>query len=621
MQSNREYLESLKNRGVVSALDSILAKRANPIVVAEQQGWTGTLQGQAQAKFGLGITGNLSASASANTSRDFSVKSSIYVPFARLVSGAKDEDNLKQLLRPGPDGQTPGIPDDSQDLAALFDEIIGVLGDASNVTPEYYAKSANLVRTLMIAVELRCRRGLISRSETDRLLNRMTSPTVKFPQDIFREYLMEGSPAGKPPKIRTSAQVKIKISVANGLTNGLTSGVGNVFVKAVADGAVKEMRNQLALDSSYQYVYTSEKPAETSQDIRPWEQDVKTSHAVVVSDNAPFSAIIDLATKAVAKKGEPPELQAENTLANNAKQAGIDGLKAIGKGTAKRMIISTLIAGAKEGAKAAVIKYLSNPDNIVKLMNFLERNATKAFNTVLNIVVWAATHPGTALAIAEQAMAMVKGTSSLIDSEKTRTVKFNFVNGELESVGVSTNSSSSLGFNVDPLGVGVGVGFDVKYSVSESINDRGILIKPTLNTLLSLTESYTLSDTSIKTVENSEPLKNYLAKNLIPIKDNLEDLRGEKATQTYNQARALCSGDPALLEKLEASWAKLKGANENTPNNELVDALHDFLMATTRAYRITLPVEIEPEKKVQAVPQNQNKPESSVVTATQFLVI
>ena len=138
------------------------------------------------------------------------------------------------------------------------------------------------------------------------------------------------------------------------------------------------------------------------------------------------------------------------------------------------------------------------------------------------------------------------------------------------------------------------MGFDVKYTVSESLNDRGILVKPTLNTLLSTTESYMLSDTSVKTVENSEALKNYLARNIVPIKENLASIIGsDKSGETYRQAMLLASNDEQLKEILENSWDKLMNMNENTPNNELVDALHDFLIATNRAYRITLPVDDE----------------------------
>lgn len=623
MQSNKEYLESLKNRGVINALDSILAKRANPIVVTESQGWSWEVRGEAQAQFGLGFTGSLTANASANHMRDFGVKSKIYVPFARMVTNAKDEDTLKQLVRPGPDGQTlPELPDDNEDIAALFDEAVNSkINNNKNLSAEDWSNTANQIRTLMVATELRCRKGLISKGEADRLLNRMTSPSVKIPQDIFREYLMEGSSGGKPPKIRTSAQVKVKLSVLEDVTDNMTSGVDNVILKAVANGAVKEMRKQAGLDSSYQYVYTSEKPSPSSQDIRPWEKDEKSSHSLVVSNAAPFRVIIDVASKIAAKKGEPPELAKDNTVLNNIKEAGIDTLKAAGKGAATSMIINSIIAGVKEGAKAAVIDYLSKPENVAKLLNFIEKNAGKAFDVILSIVEWVATHPDIAFAVAEQAIAMAKGTTSLIESESTRTVKFNFVNGELESVGISTNNSSSFGVNVDPLGVGVGVGFDVKYSVSESINDRGILIKPTLNTLLSLTESYTLSDTSIKQVENSEALKNYLARNIFAIKGNIEGITGDKSAETYSQAKLLCFGDLALLEKLESSWAKLKVVNQNTPDSEIVDALHDFLMATTRAYRNTLPVETVPENKneVETVPENVNSTELNSAPQTQFL--
>ncbi|MDY6421137.1 MAG: hypothetical protein SPL03_11400 [Succinivibrio dextrinosolvens] len=55
----------------------------------------------------------------------------------------------------------------------------------------------------------------------------------------------------------------------------------------------------------------------------------------------------------------------------------------------------------------------------------------------------------------------------------------------------------------------------------------------------------------------------------------------------------LASNDEPLKEKLESSWDKLMNMDENTPNNELVDALHDFLITANRAYRITLPVDDE----------------------------
>lgn len=602
----------------------MLAKRANPIVVAEQQGWTVQGMGQVSANFGLGVTGSLNAGASITHSRDFNVKSSIYVPFTKIVTGAKDVETLKNLLRPGPDGVTiPTLPKDTKDLNQCFEEITELTGKYNYISKDDWAKCANLVRTLMVAVEIRCREGKMPRDEADRLLNRMCNPSIKIPQDIFREYLMDGSPAGKPPKIRTSAQVKIKLSVFNGFTDGMTSGIGNTFVKAVADGAVKEMRHQIGFDSSYQYIFTSEKPSPSSQDARPWEQDEKTSHALVISNAAPFRAIIDIATKIAAGKGQPPELQDENTLLENGKQAGIDSLEDAAKGATQKIIVNTLIAGVKEGTKAAVINYLSKPENIDKIMNWLERNGEKNLETVLNVVEWAATHPEMAIAIAEESIAMVKGTNLIVDSERTKTVRFNYVNGELDSIKVSTNNSSSIGVNVDPLGVGVGVGFDVKYSVSESLYDRGILVKPSLNTLLSLTESYTLSDISIRTVENSEPLKNYLAKNIFAIKDNFEGYRDDKAARTYEQAKALCSGDPLLLDKLERSWATLKAINANTPDNEIVDALHDFLMATTRAYRVTLPVEEAPVKKnsVEAVPEQVKPPVSAINIASQFLMV
>lgn len=108
-------------------------------------------------------------------------------------------------------------------------------------------------------------------------------------------------------------------------------------------------------------------------------------------------------------------------------------------------------------AKAAVIDYLSKPENIEKIFNFIEKNAGYAFNKIMKIVEWVATHPEVALAVAEQAVAMFKGRP-LIETETTRTVRFNYINGEMESVSISSDKNSSFGVNVDPLGVGLGVG-------------------------------------------------------------------------------------------------------------------------------------------------------------------
>ncbi len=594
MQTNREYLDSLKTRGVINALDGILAKRANPLVVAERKGWTGHVQGQAGVGIGLGLTGSLNINASAEHQSDFAVKSKIFTPFARIVTSAENEEALRKLLRAGPDGVTKlQIPSDEKDLAKLFDDIIGTLKNDSRLHDESWAKVANMIRTLMIAVEIRCRRGLISRAEADRLLTRMTSPSVKIPHDIFREYLMEGTVGGKPAKIRNSAQVKVKLSILNDVTDGMTKGIGNVFAKAVAKGAVGEMRHQIGLDSSYQYVFTSEKPSPSSPDIRPWENDVKTSHSLVVTNTTPFRAIIDYAIKIQANNGQPPENQEEVTLEGSLMDSGTEALKEAGKSAASKMIVNTLIAGAKESVKQAVISYLSVPGNVDKILDYIQKNAGAAFETVLKVVAWAAKHPETALEIAHQAVAIVKGTTSLSESERTRTVKFNYINGEMESVSVSTNKSSSLGVNIDPLGVGLGVGLDVKYTVTESLNDHGILVKPTMNSLLSLTESFMLANSTVKTIENSESLKNYISRNIKPIKDNYWSLIDDKTLQTYIQAKELCAHDPVLKEKLESAWQKLHTVDENSPDNEVVDALHDFLMATTRAYRVTLPVEEE----------------------------
>ena len=595
MQSNQDYLNSLKRQGVISHLDSLLEKRANAVIVAERKGFTGQLLGEASGKMEFSSVVSAGASVKAQYQRDFSVKGNTFAPLAQNIRGAGRE-QLLAMRRPLQDGVTmPQIPQgvEESDLTDAFNRLVD---DAAQNKPrgtEQWAQFANQIRSLMIAVELLHIDGEISREEADRLLTRFSNPKVKMPPDIFREYLMEGSGNSKPAKIRKSFSIKIKASLFKSDTDSWTGGLSSLtqtaadsFIKGVADAGVAEFRQQVGLDSSIQYSYSSEKPVNPGSDPRPWENVTKTSHSLTVSASIPFRTIVDVATRIAMKKGEPADMPSEHTAGKIAKDIAKDSGKSAASGLVAKAIPKIILASVKEGLKAAVMKWLSDPKNVEKLVQFVADHADDALNTIIRIVEYVVTHPAETLQTALTAYFYVAGTTSTSESERLKTLKWDFEDDKLTQFSVGTQTTNKLGFDVDPVGVGLGVGFDLSYSVNDSLTERKMLISSSLTTLMSHTENYMLTNTNVTAnATSNQNLKNYLSANLDIVKQVVADLNSEKNTELYNTALLSAQGDPDLQEKMQNARQRLASLGPDAPNDAVVDAMHDLLITMTTSYR------------------------------------
>ena len=602
-QDNAQYLQTLKNRGVAGALDGLLAKRLNPVIVAVRKGYTLLLKGEAKGSVKIsGGVANISAQAGASHERDFKVKSYSYAPVARVIKSAKDTAALNAMMRPDSEGgDVLPVPNytgaTAQDVIRTIqlsyenaiheaEEIAERSKDVFKFTDKVgFSKVANKIRTLMLATELAAREGRISRGEADRLLDRFSNPSVKFPPEVFREYFMEGTGAAKPAKIRNSFTAEVKLGLFKNTTDGWTKNIGNSFGKVFAQGGVNTMRREVGLDTTCQYRFSSEKPVKPGADKRPWENVVRTTHELAVSGSMPARIIIDAMTRTYINKGE----RLENKSQNLAKDVGKDLAADIGMDTAKAALAATLpgliLATVKETAVAAVMKWLSDPGNVMDLVMFALDHLGDALDLIAGVVEFVAENTDLVLHVA----ASILGTSSLGESERLKTIKWSCVDGEFETVSVSSETQSKMGVNVDPVGVGLGVGFDVSYSVTESVKERDCTPRPSLTMLLGKTEEFLFGETGVKPAGNGEAFKNWLSRNAMGVSymlDNmLSDANRQKTEKIYADALQAASGDAELLQRLQDAWQAATSLPADATLDAKVDAAHELLVAMTLAYR------------------------------------
>ena len=602
-QDNFAYLQSLKARGIAGGLDRLLAKRANPVIVAERKGWT--VRGQAEAGVSASVMEDvidLGLSANAAREKDYRVKSRAYMPIARVARNAPDIATLHALMRPGPEGGLAGpvthyngmTPNDVfRSIETHFDEVIregkevserriGYSGDPDMVG---MARVANELRSLILATELAVREGKISREAADTLLERYSNPPFRFPPAIFREYMMTENGVAKPAKIRNSASVKLKVGLFTGWSDGLTGDVSNSIVKAVADGAVKEMRHQIGLDTTFQYRFSSEKPAQPGADKRPWENTVKTTHELAITASTPIRIIMDAITRTVVNKGERLENKSKSVAKDTAKGV-VKGLAAdIPLGTANSTAIGLILACVKESALAAAKKWLSKPENITKLLLFIIDHAEETFDTILNVVEWACEHPTATQLI----LGTIKGTSLVSEAERAKVVKWSFVDGELNSIAVYSEVSSKLGVNIDPVGVAVGVGFDLSYSVTESVKERDVVPRPTLTMLMEKGEQFLFGETGLGRPGTGQPFKNWLARNAMGVEHMLANMMSDanrlKTMELYAQAMLAADGDMELQQRLQDAWHAVQDLPADATLDAKVDAAHELVTAMVLAFR------------------------------------
>ena len=590
MQSVRGYLDSLKGSGIIHKLDTLLTPRANPIIVAERDGYTGAVYGDLSGNIALASLVSMGGEVTVQHQHDFNVSSHTYAPIAQNIRNA-GKPALAAMIRPFPDGVSmPKLAEgtEADDLADAFELLVDNAVQNPPAGKEQWAELANKIRTLMISVELLHTEGGISREEADRLLERFSNPGVKLPSDIYREYLMEGTGNAKPAKIRNSFSSKVKVDLLTSQTSGLVGGLPSLtgtaadsFIKAVAGAGVQELRHQLGLDNTIEYRFSSEKPAKPGEDPRPWENSVKTTHEVAVTASIPFRAVVNMIARSVMTKGGRADAT-EPTAADNGKEIAKDA----GKGLVAKAIPKLLIAGVKEGAKAAVIKWLSNPDNIEKLVTFAFDHAGEALGAIVGALEWIVENPGKTLETALTVCSYVGGTSISSENERLKTIKWEFNDGKLVKFSVSSEVSSKIGIDVDPVGVGVGVGFDLSYKVTDSLKERGMLMSGTLTTLMGEAETFSLTNTNVTAHSGSnEGFKNYLAANLSVVREVVADLSKPESITLYAKAIEAAAGDPDLQIRMRDAHQKLMQLGADGPAAEVVDAAHDLLLSMTAAFR------------------------------------
>ena len=603
-QDNARYLESLQARGVAGALDRLVAKRANPVIVAERKGWTG--QGQANAKAGITLGENvveLSASAKASYEREFKVKSKTFSGVARVVREARSIEAINALMRPDPDTQIVGqvarfgagttAEEAIENLETAFETAVEEAKDVEERSTGFlkftdtagYAHVAYKFRSLLLAVEAACLDNVISRADADRLMERYSNPPVKFPIDIYREYFMEGTGVAKPAKRRISAEAKFKFEFLPKLNETLTSGIDNSFGKVVAGGAIDTLKREVGMETAIQYRFSRESPVSPGTDPRPWENTVKTKHEMLVTASAPARYILDGFVRSYINKGERVENKSQNLKEDIFKETAKD----IGKDTALTALYATLpgliLAGVKESAIAAVKKWLSNGENVKKLAKFAIEHLGDAFNLLLNVAEFAATHPDLTL----HTIASIKGTSGISESERAKKISWSYVDGQLESVSISHDSESKIGVNVDPVGIAVGVGFDISYSVTESIKERDITPRPTLTMLLDKGEQFLFGETGVGRPGSGQPFKNWLARNAMGVERMLTAMLDEanigKTMELYAGAMQAADGDMELQQRLQDAWHAVRDLPADATLDAKVDAVHALITSMVLAYR------------------------------------
>ena len=594
---NAQYLESLKARGVAGRLDRVLARRANPVVAAERTGWTARISGKAKAGMEAvkGVV-KLSVSGSAGYERDFGVSSKSFVQVARAAREAKDAAALNALMRAGPDGGVPPPVRHFQgvDAQAVFDSLEHAFDEAveaaeaaaksSNLfhtDTEGFARAANRIRSLLLSTEMAARDGALPREAADRLLARYANPAVKFPPAIYREYFLEGSGAAKPAKIRVSASAAFETELFSDATKSLTGGIGSSIGKAVADGAVKELRHQAMLDNKVEYRFTSEKPAKPGADPRPWENAVKTSHSLVMTASMPARYVIDAITRSVANKGERIENRSDSPLKDSVKASSKELAADAAKGALFATLPGLILASVKETAVAAVKKWLSDPENVQKLVKFALDHLGDALDLVVGVVEFVANHPDFTL----QAIAMARGTEFVSQSERLKVVKWSFIDGELDTISVHSEISNKLGVDVDPVGVGLGVGFDISYSVTETVKDRDWLPHPTLTGLLAKSEEFLFGETGLQPSGGGQAFKLWLSRNATGVERLLGRLDERKNLDIYERALAQAQDDFELQVRLQDAWRAVQDLPADATPDAKVDAAHALLVALTLAFR------------------------------------
>lgn len=577
-QTASEYLDLLKHSGVVGALDHFLSRRANPMVVGERRGVLLTGTAGAQASGNVAGVVDLGANASISRSIEVGVSSAAFVPAARTIRASADP---RALLRAGPRGGDPAelpVVTDFDSLAESYEALVAVARERNPRTDTEWADFANAVRTHLIAAEALHRDGILTREQADLLLARFSDPGIRIPPDIYREYLMDGAGATKPPKIRTTGQGEINYSALSLQTDNLVGGiVPNPFARAVATGVADVARRNVGLAGQLRYTWSRETPANPGADPRPWENTVKTTCRLSLSSTAPVRAILDhiARTKIQARTGNLPGTEVEGEIR-----------EAMIKDLALTVLPKLLLAGAKEGAKA----WLSKPENIKKLVKFVLDHIDIPLDLLAAVIDRLAEDPGKFVDDILTAFVYIRGTDAVWKTEKLQTLEWSYEDGNLVQYSLYDDTTTKSGINIDPVGIGLGVSANLSYTVGESVRKQGMMVNPTLVSLLGKTEQYLFADTSARAPGNSEPFKSWIGNNLAAIEETMQGIRNgtPEALEVKAKAIEIVANDHAAVQEIETAWRAVRDLPGDALPETRLEAYRHLLTTLTTVFRSPL---------------------------------
>ncbi len=586
-KDNRQYLALMKDRGAINMLDHVLAKRANAVIMAESGGDMWAAEGVAGAKMSFaGLIGGY-AGASARHTEESNVYSRAYVPLARTLRAIPDA-LLERMMRPGADGgDAPPVPvfHSQEAISAYFDELIDEARDKTPLRGREAVALAGEVRSLMISLESMQREGRISAPQADRLMRRFSNPEIRLPVGVFREYLMDGAGLAKLAKSRNFVSAELDLNLFTDWSDGLTKGIENPFGAVAANAAIGEMRHQIGLDTKIRYEFSSEKPANPGEDPRPWENTVKTTHEIEVSNSMPARVIIDTIAKCMENNGGPVQMS-KGALAGNI------ALGSLGVGAAEwtGMAMAEMIPGfIAVKPLEAYYTWLENPKNVSDFYKFIFENASKPITYIKEAVEEIMKHPEEPLS---KILGYIQNTDVAMGYDRMRTVRINFDDGKLSSVNVFTTTVDSFDVNVTPPSLGLGFTADMTYRVIESTMDHDILVNPPLTTLLSKAEGFLFADTGGEKYGDNTAMKMWLSRNFKAVSAALspEGLQSETSRKVFDKVLSDSLIDTQLAEKMRAAHDDLMAmpaGTHLTRKEEFVDKAYDLLRLMAATYHMS----------------------------------
>jgi hypothetical protein len=260
-----------------------------------------------------------------------------------------------------------------------------------------------------------------------------------------------------------------------------------------------------------------------------------------------------------------------------------------------------IVAGVKESAKAAVMKFMNNATNMEEVLNFINSEESLTYQAVLGVITKAAMDPKLDKQLKPGDLKdYVKGGDIAYTNDKTRSLKLSYVDGELETVTVTATDTTKFGISEEPLGVGLGVSFDLSLTVTENIKENGAIVNTSLTTLMERTEGF-LAQSSF-TAGSCEGIKSWMARNIDAVKMLIP--LSEKSRGLINRALELMDLDARA--SAEEALNRIRALRRNSNNDDIVNAVHDLIVPMTKAFRSELPGAVQIEE------QNQEEDNASI---------